>query len=105
MLRLRATDSSDSHLGCARFPEILQNFSECQIFWSLSPVEFHTFTLQLPIQTLHSVAPEHQVFVSSLENCQNEHTLVSQLLTSRWPAWQTTVSSTYLHTSFGKDGV
>ena len=27
--------------------------------------------MQLPIQTLHSVAPELQVFVSSLENCQN----------------------------------
>ena len=34
-------------------------------------VDFHTFTLQLPIQTLHSVAPELQVFVSSQENYQN----------------------------------
>ena len=39
--------------------------------WSLCSVVFHTFTLQLPIQTLHSVAPEVQVSVSSLENCQN----------------------------------
>ena len=58
-------------LGCARFPQFVQNFSECQILWSLCSVEFHTLTLQLPIQTPHSVAPELQVFVSSLENCQN----------------------------------
>ena len=29
--------------------------------WSLCSVDFHTLTLQLPIQTLHSVAPELQV--------------------------------------------
>ena len=34
--------------------------------WSLCSVDFHTLTLQLPIQTPHSVAPELQVFVSSL---------------------------------------
>ena len=34
---------------------------------SLSSVEFHTLTLELPIQTQNSVAPELQVFVSSLE--------------------------------------
>ena len=49
----------------------MQNFSERQILWSLWSVDFHTLTLQLPIQTLHSVAPELQVFVSSLENCPN----------------------------------
>ena len=43
------------------------NFTERQILWSLCSVDFHTFTLQLPIQTLHSVAPELQVFVSSLK--------------------------------------
>ena len=58
-------------LGCVRFPEFVKNFSECQILSSLVSVNFHTFTLQLPIQTPHSVAPELQVFVSSLENCQN----------------------------------
>ena len=52
-------------LGCARFPEFTQNFSERQILWSLCSVDFHTLTLQLPIQTPHSVAPELQVFVSS----------------------------------------
>ena len=55
-------------LGCARFPEFTQNFSERQILWSLCSVDFHTLTLQLPIQTLHSVEPELQVFGSSLEN-------------------------------------
>ena len=45
-------------LGCARFPKFVQNFSEPQILWSLCSVDFHTFTLQLPIQTLHSVVPE-----------------------------------------------
>ena len=35
--------------------------------WSLCSVDFHTLTLQLPIQTLHSVAPELQVCVSSLK--------------------------------------
>ena len=49
-------------LGCACFPEFTQNFSEHQILWSLSLVDFHTLTLQLPIQTLHSVVPELQVF-------------------------------------------
>ena len=36
--------------------------------WSLRLVDFHTLTLQLSIQ---SMAPELQVFVGSLENCQN----------------------------------
>ena len=58
-------------LGCARFPDFVKNPSERQILWSLCSVDFHTFTLQLPIQTLHSVAPELQVYVSSFENCQN----------------------------------
>ena len=43
------------------------NFTERQVLWSLCSVDFHTFTLQLPIQTPHSVAPELQVFVSSLK--------------------------------------
>ena len=34
--------------------------------WSLSSVDFHILTLQLPIQTPNCVAPELQVFVSSL---------------------------------------
>ena len=43
------------------------NFTEGQILWSLCSVDFHTLTLQLPIQTPHSVVPELQVFVSSLK--------------------------------------
>ena len=50
--------------GCVQFPEFLQNFSERQILWSLCLVVFHAFTLRLPIQTLHSVAPELQVSFS-----------------------------------------
>ena len=38
-------------LGCARFPEILQNFSERQILWRMCSVVFHALTLKLPIQT------------------------------------------------------
>ena len=58
---------SGTQWGCAHFPEFLQNFSQRQISWSLCSVDFHTLTLQVPIQTLHSVAPELQIFVSSLE--------------------------------------
>ena len=43
-------------LGCARFAEILQNFTERQILWSLCSVDFLTFTLRLPIQTSLSLA-------------------------------------------------
>ena len=57
--------------GCARFPDFVNNSCERQILWSLCSVDFQTLTLQLPIQTPHSVAPELQVFVSSLQNCQN----------------------------------
>ena len=67
---------------CARFPEFWQNFSECQILWSLRSVDFHTLTLQLPIQTSLFGASELQVFVSSLQNSkfqQNEDTPERQL--------------------------
>ena len=43
------------------------NFTERQILWSLSSVDFHTLTLQLPIQIQNSVVPELHVFVSSLQ--------------------------------------
>ena len=46
--------------------EIWLKYFEFHIWWSLSSVDFHTLTLQLPIQTPNSVAPELQVFVSSL---------------------------------------
>ena len=50
--------------------------------WTIEhSVDFHTFTLQLPIQTPHSVAPELQVFASSLQNCQNFSKMGTPLLT------------------------
>ena len=57
---------SDGCLGCARFAEIWLKYFEFHILWSLSSVDFHTLTLQLPIRTPNSVAPELQVFLSSL---------------------------------------
>ena len=57
--------------GCARFPRILQNFSERQILWSLCSVVFHVFTLKLPIQTSLSVVPERPVSLRSDEKCEN----------------------------------
>ena len=56
-------------LRCARFPEVLQNFSEHQILWSL--VGFHALTLKLPIQTSLSVAPKLPVCVRSGEKFEN----------------------------------
>ena len=64
------------------FSWICANFSECQILWSLCSVDFHTFTLKLPIQTLHSAVPELQVFASSLENCQNFSKMSTPMVTS-----------------------
>ena len=58
-------------LGCARFPEILQNFSERQILWNLCSVVFHALTLRFPVQTSLSVAPKLPVCVPSGEKCQN----------------------------------
>ena len=57
-----------AYLGCACFPEFLQNFSERQ---SLCLVVFHAFTLGLPIQTSLSVAPELQVPLRSGEKTEN----------------------------------
>ena len=53
------------------FPEILQNFSERQILWSLCSVDFHALTLKLPIRTLFSVARKLPVFTLSGEKCEN----------------------------------
>ena len=38
-------------LGYAHFPEILQNFSERPILWSLCSIVFYAFILKLSIQT------------------------------------------------------
>ena len=53
--------------GVSSFHWILEKKFDFQILWNLSSVDFHTFTLQLPIQDQNSVAPELQDFVSSLE--------------------------------------
>ena len=44
---------SHFQLGCARFAEILQNFSELQILWSLCLVVFRTLTPILIVFKLH----------------------------------------------------
>ena len=59
-------------LGCARFPEIFHYFAERQTIWSLCSVFVLTFTLQLPIQTQNSVAPELQVFARSCEKSETK---------------------------------
>ena len=55
--------------GYARFPKILQNFSERHILWSLYSVVFHALTLRLPIQTSLSVAPKLPVPLRSGKHC------------------------------------
>ena len=60
-------------LGCARFPEILKNFSERQILWSLCSVVFPVLTLKFPIQTSLSVAPELPVFWVHMKDDQISH--------------------------------
>ena len=60
----------DCTQGCDRFPEILQNFSEIQILWSLCSVVFLAFALKFPIQTSLSVAPKLPVSLRSGEKCE-----------------------------------
>ena len=55
-----------TYMGCARFPEIFQNFSECQILQSLSSVDFLALKLKLPSL---SVAPELPVYARSDDKC------------------------------------
>ena len=56
--------------GRARSVEILQNFSERRILWSLCSVVFHAF-MKLPIQTSLSVASELPVSLSQLKIATN----------------------------------
>ena len=56
--------------GCARFPEILQNFSKRQILESLCLIVFHALTLKQPIQTSLSVAPKLPLSLCSGEIVQ-----------------------------------
>ena len=68
---LKTSVKSKGPQGCTRFPEILQNFSERHILWSLCSVVFHTLTLKLPIQTSLSVAPKLPVSARSHEKHPN----------------------------------
>ena len=65
------SQSSVYSQGCARFAEILQNFSERQVLWSLCSVVFLALTLKLPIQTSLSVEPKLPVSLHSGEKCEN----------------------------------
>ena len=56
-------------MGCARFAQNWQNFSERHILWSLCLVVFHALTLKSPIQTSFSVVPKLPVSLSLAENC------------------------------------
>ena len=68
----------DSPGGVLVFLKFTQNSTERQVLWSLCSVDFHTLTLQLPIQTPHSVAselPSFCEFTGKLCKFQeNEHT-------------------------------
>ena len=60
--------------GCARFAEIWLKYFEFQILWSLSSVDFHTLTLQLPIQTPNLWRLNSKFLWLHLQFRQNEHT-------------------------------
>ena len=59
--------------GCARFPEILQNFSERQILWRMCLVLFHVLPLKFPIQTSLSVAPARSAVVDLRAGVRDAH--------------------------------
>ena len=60
-------------LGCVRFPEILQNFRERQILWSMCSGVFLDFTLKLPIQNSVSVAPKFPVYKNVKISAKRPH--------------------------------
>ena len=64
LVKIRWGCQQDRKQGYARFSQISPS---ARYLWSLSSVDIHTLTLQLPIQTQNSVAPELQIFVSSLQ--------------------------------------
>ena len=57
--------------ACARLPEILQNFGERRILWSLCSVVFRPLTLKVPTKTSLHVVPKIQVYVRAGEKCEN----------------------------------
>ena len=52
--------------GCARFPEIVQNFSERQILWSLCSVDLLALTLKFKLHFLWHLNSKF-----SVEKCEN----------------------------------
>ena len=58
------------------------NFTERQVLWSFSSVDFHTLTLQLPIQTQNCVVPELK-FCEFTSNFSKTSTPQMNFLTSR----------------------
>ena len=58
------------------FRDVLVFLNFCKILvstrflWRMCPVVFHALTLELPIQTSLSVAPELPVYLSSAEKCE-----------------------------------
>ena len=86
------------HQGCARFPEILQNFSKHQILWSLCSVVFHALTLESSIQISLSAAPKLQFCVRSGESVKNSGKRAhprSHTLTGQWSVCE--LSSNWQH--------
>ena len=55
-------------MGCAHFPEFLENLSERHILWRMSYLVFHALTLKLPIQTSLSMVPKLPVSAHTGEN-------------------------------------
>ena len=55
ILKENKSKAITENLGCARFPELLHNFSEHQILWRMCSVVFHALTLRLFLQTSLSV--------------------------------------------------
>ena len=96
---LKSSDTTNS-LGCACFPECLQNFSEHQILWSLCSVVFYALTLRLPILTSLSVSPELKVCVRSGEKVKisgkQECIPVGCIPNAHWPYLR--ISSYPMHT-------
>ena len=96
---LKSSDTTNS-LGCACFPECLQNFSEHQILWSLCSVVFYALTLRLPILTSLSVSPELKVCVRSGEKVKisgkQECIPVGCIPKAHWPYLR--ISSYPMHT-------
>ena len=74
-----------SHLGCARFPDFLQNFTERQILWSLCLVVFLAFALKLPVQT--SLSLSLFVFRWKMRQVQENEFIPGETFTAYYLYW------------------